>query len=288
MPDSLLVLGGGVAGCKLAQAYASLGSNVTLVEVAPRLLLREEPFAGEQVHDALTRLGAEVHLGVKPRRVTRDEHGFEMTMENGQRLRADQLLVCTGRRPPTGELGLETVGVEPDNGGFVQVDDQLRVPGKPWLYVLGDANGRALLTHVGKYQARIAADVVAGRDARVREMGPPPRVVFTEPQVAAVGHTLASAREAGLNVRCVDYPTSAVAGASFIGKGAPGTARLVVDEDARVIVGATFTGAGIAEWLHAATIAVTARVPLDDLWHAVPSFPTRSETWLRLLEIYGL
>jgi pyruvate/2-oxoglutarate dehydrogenase complex dihydrolipoamide dehydrogenase (E3) component len=288
VPASLLVLGGGVAGSELAQAFASLGSSVTLVEVVPRLLLKEEPFAGEQVHDALTRLGAHVHLGIKPSRVVRDERGFEMTMENGARHRADQLLVCTGRRPPTGELGLETVGVEPDKGGFVEVDDQLRVPGAPWLYVIGDANGRALLTHVGKHQARIAADVVAGRDARLRELGPPPRVIFTEPQVAAVGHTLASAREARLNVRCVDYPTNAVAGASFIGKGAPGTARLVVDEDDRVIVGASFTGAEIAEELHAATIAVTARVPLDDLWHAIPSFPTRSETWLRLLEIYGL
>jgi pyruvate/2-oxoglutarate dehydrogenase complex dihydrolipoamide dehydrogenase (E3) component len=288
VPPSLLVLGGGVAGCELGQAYATLGSQVTVVEVAPRLLLKEEPFAGEQVHQALTQLGARVQLGIKPASVRRDDDGFEMRFENGSALRAAQLLVSAGRTPPTGELGLETVGVEPGKGGFVEVDDQLRVPRAPWLFVVGDANGRALLTHIGKHQARIAADVIRGRDVRLRDAGPPPRVVFTEPQVTAVGHTLQSARDAGLNVRCVDYPVKAVAGSSFVGRGTPGTARLVIDEDARVLVGATFTGTELADTLHAATIAVTARVSLDDLWHAVPSFPTRSEVWLRLLEVYGL
>ena len=167
----------------------------------------------------------------------------------------------------------------------------MRVAGHDWLYVIGDANGRALLTHMGKYQGRIAADRILGRDARVRGLSDgalSPRVTFTDPQVAAVGHTLAGAQEAGINARAVDVPTEGNAGGSFVGPGAPGTARIVVDEDRRIIVGATFTGVEIGEALHAATIAVVGEVPLDDLWHAVPCFPTRSELWLQLLEAYGM
>jgi pyruvate/2-oxoglutarate dehydrogenase complex dihydrolipoamide dehydrogenase (E3) component len=113
-------------------------------------------------------------------------------------------------------------------------------------------------------------------------------VTFTEPQVAAVGYTLAKAREAGLNARAVDVGTGANAGGSFYGRDAPGTARIVVDEDRGVIVGATITGAEVQDFLHAATIALVGEVPLSRLWHAVPAFPTRSELWLRLLEEYGL
>jgi pyruvate/2-oxoglutarate dehydrogenase complex dihydrolipoamide dehydrogenase (E3) component len=152
-----------------------------------------------------------------------------------------------------------------------------------------DANGRVLLTHMGKYQARLAADHIMGRPVELRsDGGLSPRVTFTEPQVAAVGHTLAKAQEEGLNVRAVDVDTSGNAGGSFYGRNAPGTARIIVDEDRGVIVGATITGAEIQDFLHAATIAVVGEVPLDRLWHAVPVFPTRSELWLRLLEKYGL
>ena len=141
---------------------------------------------------------------------------------------------------------------------------------------------------MGKYQGRLAADTILGREVTLRVgRGRSPRVIFTDPQVGAVGLTLARREEAGLRVRHVDVETSGNAGGSFVGHGAPGTSRIVVDEDRRVVVGATITGAEVAEALHAATIAVVAEVPLDDLWHAVPSFPTRSELWLRLLEAYG-
>jgi dihydrolipoamide dehydrogenase len=184
-------------------------------------------------------------------------------------------------------VGVETVGLEP--GTHVLVDESLRVPGHDWLYAVGDVNGRALLTHMGKYQARLAADAILGKTVRLRsDGGASPRVIFTDPQVGAVGLTLAGATEAGLRVRAVDVETSGNAGGSFVGRGAPGTSRLVVDEERRIVVGATITGAEVAESLHAATIAVVAEVPLEDLWHAVPSFPTRSELWLRLLEAYGL
>ena len=160
--------------------------------------------------------------------------------------------------PRTADVGLETVGLEP--GKHVAVDESLRVPGRDWLYAVGDVNGRALLTHMGKYQARLAADAILGKEVRLRsDGGASPRVIFTDPQVGAVGLTAAAAEEAGLRVRCVEVDTGGNAGGSFVGKSAPGTARLVVDEDRRVVVGATITGAEVAEALHAATIAVSAR-----------------------------
>ena len=135
-----------------------------------------------------------------------------------------------------------------------------------WLYAIGDANGRVLLTHMGKYQGRMAADHILGKPVELRSDGAQsPRVIFTDPQVAAVGHTEAGAREAGLNIRVVEVGSGANAGGSFYGRNAPGTARIVVDEDRRIIVGATFTGPDIGEFIHAATIAVIAEVPLERL-----------------------
>jgi pyruvate/2-oxoglutarate dehydrogenase complex dihydrolipoamide dehydrogenase (E3) component len=295
IPGSLLVLGGGVVGVEMATAYASLGAKVTIVEALPRLIANEEEFASGQVKDALEALGVEVALGVKATAVQREQGNGPVTieLEDGRSFAGDELLVAVGRRPNTEDLGLEGLGLEP--GKSVEVDDTMRVPGHEWLYVVGDANGRVLLTHMGKYQARLAADHILGRAGRVdgasvlRSDGRlSPRVIFTEPQVAAVGHTLQSAEDSGMNVRAVETSTEGSAGGSFVGRDAPGTVRIVVDEDRRVIVGATFTGVDVAESLHAATIAVIGEVPLERLWHAVPCFPTRSELWLNLLEEYGL
>jgi pyruvate/2-oxoglutarate dehydrogenase complex dihydrolipoamide dehydrogenase (E3) component len=287
VPGRLLILGGGVVGAEMAQAWSSLGSRVTLIEMLRRLLPREEPFASAQVAEALRERGIDVRIGTKAAAVRREHDGVIVTLEDGADIRGDELLVAVGRRPLTGDLGLETVGLEP--GRTIEVDDAMRALGFDWLYAVGDVNGRALLTHMGKYQARIAAEQILGNDVRVREPahGPlSPRVVFTEPQVAAVGHTLESAEQAGLRVRAVDQPISGNAGGSFYGRNATGTARLVIDEDRQVLVGATFTGAEVAEFVHAATIAIVGELTIDELWHAVPSFPTRSEACLRLLEAY--
>ena len=286
-PDSLIVLGAGTSGIELADAYASLGTEVTVIEAAPRILGREEPFAGEQVSAALADRGVAVRVGTKATAVRRADGRVTVEVEDGSSVSADEILVAVGRQPHTDDLGVDTLGLEP--GKPVVVDDTLRVPGHDWLYAIGDVNGRVLLTHMGKYQGRLAADRILGRELPLRSDGPlSPRVTFTEPQVAAVGHTLASAQDAGIDARAVDVPTGGNAGGSFVGKGAPGTARIVVDEQRRVIVGATFTGVEVAEAIHAATIAVIAEVSLDDLWHAVPCFPTRSELWLKLLEKYGM
>ena len=286
VPPRLGILGGGVVGVEMAQAWGALGSKVTLVHRGQRLIEREEPFAGEQVLESLRGLGVDVRLGRSAAHVARDG-AFSIALDDGSSIEVDELLVAVGRTPGTTGIGLEVLGIE--TGKPLRVGEDLRVPGHDWLFAVGDVNGRALLTHMGKYQGRLAADAILGRSVKLRsDGGQSPRVIFTDPQVGAVGLTLGAAQEAGIKVRHVDVETGGNAGGSFIGHGAPGTSRLVVDEDRRVVVGATITGAEIAEALHAATIAVVAEVSLDDLWHAVPSFPTRSELWLRLLEAYGL
>jgi pyruvate/2-oxoglutarate dehydrogenase complex dihydrolipoamide dehydrogenase (E3) component len=288
VPGRLLVLGGGVVGVELAHAWRSLGSSVALVEAADRILATEERFVSEEIGDALRASGLEVSVGAEAVGVSRGEGGqVTLRLEGGEELHGDELLVAVGRRPRTDDLMLESVGVAA--GGYLSVDDQLRVDGSDWLYAIGDVNGRALLTHMGKYQARVCADHVRGKDVAAScDKAGPPRVIFTDPEVAAVGRTLTAAKEEGIDARAVDVQTSGTAGASFRGRNTPGTSRLVVDEERGVIVGATFVGTEIAESLHAATIAVNAEVPLDRLWHSVPAFPTRSEIWLKLLEAYGL
>jgi dihydrolipoamide dehydrogenase len=304
IPRRLLVLGGGAIGAEMAQAAKRLGAEeVTVIEEGERLLLREEPFAGDEVRAAFEAEGITVLTGAKliaARRADASPAGsggqgsgrdgpVAATLEGGRELIGDEILVAVGRRPKTGDLGLETVGLE--SGRSVEVDDQLRATGVPggWLYAVGDCNGRALLTHMGKYQARLAGDVILGKDViDMASKDAIPRVTFTDPQVCAVGLTETQARERGLDIRVVTYPINGVSGASTKGEGISGTSCLVVDEAHRVIVGATFTGPDTQELLHSATVAVVGQVTLDRLWHAVPSFPTVSEVWLRLLEVYGL
>ena len=292
LPPRLLVLGGGAVGVEMAQAFHRLGTDeVTVIEGTERLLPREEPFTGAEVRKAFEAEGIKVVTGAMVAAVRRQgvDGPVTATLDDGRTIAGDEILVAVGRRPSTSDLGLETVGLEP--GGFVAVDDHLRardVPGG-WLYAVGDCNGKALLTHMGKYQGRVAGDVILGKDAvDIADQGIVPRVTFTDPQVCAVGLTAADARTAGLDVRVVSYPTGDVPGAYTMGEGVTGTSQLVIDEHRRIVVGATFTGPGIQELLHAATVAIAGQVSVDRLWHAVPSFPTVSEVWLHLLETYGL
>jgi pyruvate/2-oxoglutarate dehydrogenase complex dihydrolipoamide dehydrogenase (E3) component len=292
VPRRLLVLGGGAIGAELGQAWRRLGAEeVTIVELADRLLPNEEPFAGDDVRRGLQAEGIAVETGVALASVHRDadDGSVVSVLADGREVVADELLVAVGRRPNTGDLGLDTVGLEP--GAAIDVDDQLRATALPggWLYAVGDVNGRALLTHMAKYQARLAADHLLGKAVEASaDHRATTRVTFTDPQVAAVGLTERQARERGLAVRTVSHPTGDVAGASVSGEGIEGTSFLVIDDARRVIVGATFTGPDVAEMLHAASIAVVTEAPLDVLWHAVPAFPTISEVWLRLMEKYGL
>jgi pyruvate/2-oxoglutarate dehydrogenase complex dihydrolipoamide dehydrogenase (E3) component len=302
-PRSLAVLGGGVVGCEMATAWSSLGTKeVTLIQRGDRLLPGNEPFAGEAVTAALEARGVRVLLGAAAASVERDPRGqVTLEMADGETVVAEELLVATGRKPHTDDIGLETVGLEP--GTWLEVDDTMLVSGVGggWLYAAGDINHRALLTHMGKYQARICGDVIAARaagrpvdpapwsaDAATANDACVPQVIFTDPEVGAVGLTADRAASRGLRIRSVDYEIGDVSGASLFADGYKGHARMVVDEDRGVIVGMTLVGMAVGEMIHAATIAVAGQVPLHRLWHAVPSYPTMSEIWLRLLETYGL
>jgi dihydrolipoamide dehydrogenase len=285
VPERLLILGGGAVGAEMAQAWASLGSQVTLIEALDRLLAHEEPFAGEQVAAGLRKLGVGVHLGTKATEVRREGESVRVVLDSDATVTGSHLLVAIGRDPRTRDLGLESVGLEAK--GYVEVDDHLQVPGRPWLYAIGDVNGRSLLTHSGKYQARVAADHILGEEASAQSDKPgAPRVVFTDPQVAAAGLTLEQAREQGVSALEIDLDTEGTAGGSFYGHGGGGTTRFVVDQDRDVLVGVTFVGPEVSDFIQAATIAVVARVPVQRIAHAFAPFPTRSELWLKFVEAY--
>ncbi|MFN8162916.1 MAG: NAD(P)/FAD-dependent oxidoreductase [Solirubrobacterales bacterium] len=290
VPASMIVLGGGPVGSELSQAWSTLGTRVTLVEGDERLLSREEPFAGEEVAESLRdNFGVDVRTGVLAEKVRSGGEGVIAELSDGDSVEAEQILVAVGRVPHTADLNLASAGVEAGGHGFLETDDRLRVGGREWLYAIGDVNGRALLTHVGKYQAWVAAENLLGRPVEaVAEGIGTPRVTFTDPQVAAAGKTLEQAREAGIDARAVDVPTDGSPGASFQGRGTGGTSRIVVDEASRTIVGATFTGYDTADFLQAATVAIVGEIPLPRLRHAIAPFPARSEVWLKLLEKYGL
>ena len=297
IPSCLAIIGGGVAGTELALAYSSLGAQVTLLSRS-QLLASEEPFVRDGVEAALRAEGVDVRVGTVPTRVDRDAGGVvHLELADGTTIAADELLVATGRRPRTDGIGLEAVGVDPDTR--LRVDESMLVDGTDWLYAVGDVNGRALLTHQGKYQARVAGEAIAarhlgqqldagewGRHAATADSRAVPHVVFTDPEVARVGLTEAAAREAGLSVRTVEHDLGAVAGAALHAEGYTGRAKLVVDESRQVLLGATFLGPDVAELLQAATIAIVGEVPIGRLRHAVPAYPTISEIWLRLLEAY--
>jgi pyruvate/2-oxoglutarate dehydrogenase complex dihydrolipoamide dehydrogenase (E3) component len=307
VPASLAILGGGVVAVEMAVAYTDLGAAVTVLVRGDRLLARAEPFAAREVADALVALGVDLRTGSAVTSVWRAADGVHVMLADGGEVVSEQLLVATGRAPRTADLGLEVFGLRPD--APLEVDDAMTVGAVAggWLFAAGDVTGRTATTHQGKYDARVAGDVVAARfgtseAARRAEASAgawsryrasadgvgAPQVVFSRPEVAWVGLTEHAARDAGLDVRVVQYDVSAVSGASVAADGYAGTAQLVLDDARGIVVGATFTGPDAAELVHAATVAVVGQVPLDRLWHAVPAYPTVSEVWLRLLETAGL
>ncbi|MFF5719416.1 dihydrolipoyl dehydrogenase family protein [Streptomyces buecherae] len=307
VPGRLAVVGGGVVAVEMATAWRALGAEVTLLVRGQGLLPRMEPFAGELVAAALTEAGVDLRTGTSVTGVRRPDPTGPVTLTlSGDgagadgTLEADEVLFATGRAPRTDDIGLETVGLTP--GAWLDVDDtcQVRDVAGGWLYAVGDTNHRALLTHQGKYQARVAGAVIAARaqglplletdpwgaHAATADRAGAPQVVFTDPEVAAVGLTAAEAERAGRRVRVIDQDLSQVAGASLYVDGYRGQARIVVDLDRDHLIGATFAGPAVGELLHSASLAVVAEIPIDRLWHAVPAYPTISEVWLRLLEAY--
>lgn len=302
VPRRLVVVGAGGVGVEMATAWRGLGSDVTLLSRAPSLLPRMEPFVGEFVHQGLLEAGVDVRTNVSVAALQRPdgEGPLRVLLDSGDELEADEILFATGRTPNTADIGLETVGLRP--GDWLDVDDTCLVSGidGDWLYALGDVNHRALLTHQGKYQSRIAGAAIGARaHRRPLDISPwsphvatadelaVPQAFFTDPEAGSVGLTSDQAQRRGYRVRIVDVDMGAsVPGANFYADGYRGRARMVVDEDRARLLGVTFVGPGVAEMLHSATVAVAGQVPLARLWHAVPCFPTISEVWLRLLEAY--
>lgn len=301
VPERLAVVGAGGVGVEMATAWQGLGSQVTLLARGDGLLPRMEPFVGELLVRGLAEAGVDVRLGVSVRALRRPNGGdVTLELDDGSELEVSEVLFATGRAPLTDDIGLETVGLAP--GGWLDVDDTCRVRAidEGWLYAAGDVNHRALLTHQGKYQGRIAGAAIGARaggqpldtapwgvHATTADHHAVPQAFFTDPEAAAVGLTARQAEEAGHRVRTVDVAIGdVVKGAQLYADGYTGRARMVVDEDRGHLLGVTLVGPGVTEMLHSATIAVAGQVPVERLWHAVPCFPTVSEVWLRLLEAY--
>ncbi len=304
-PRRLVILGGGPVACEMATAWKQLGTEeLTVIERSASLISKCEPFVGELLQASFEQKGITVLTGTSAQRAELQSDGaLSLSLSNGKTLFADRVLVATGRQPRTDDLGLETVGLKP--GSWLDVDESMCVKGIAggWLYAAGDVNHRALLTHMGKYQARVCGDVIAARAKGNPEASTPapwsqfsstantwavPQVIFTNPEIAAVGLTEAEAKAQGMNVRAIDYEIGRVAGAELYADGYNGRARMVVDQTRNVLVGMTLVGPDVGELIHAATIAIVGAVPLSRLWHAVPPYPTISEIWLRLLETFGL
>ncbi|MHA7653000.1 dihydrolipoyl dehydrogenase family protein [Mycobacterium sp. ML4] len=302
VPDRLAVVGAGGVGVEMATAWRGLGSAVTLLVRGPRLLPRMEPFVGEFLHRGLAAGGVDVRTGLSVRTLRRpDPDGpVRLSLDDGKELEVDEILFATGRAPNTSDIGLETIGLAP--GSWLDVDDTCRAKAVDggWLYAAGDVNHRALLTHQGKYQARIAGAAIGrraagrpldttpwGEHATTADHYAVPQAFFTDPEVAAVGLTAEQAAQHGHRAKIIDVEIGdVVTGAKLFADGYTGRARMVVDVDSRHVLGVTLVGPGVTELLHAATIAVAGQVPVERLWHAVPCFPTISELWLRLLEAY--
>ncbi|MEU0038366.1 NAD(P)/FAD-dependent oxidoreductase [Streptomyces sp. NPDC006333] len=299
VPGRLGVVGGGVVAVEMATAWQALGSQVTMLVLDDGLLQRMEPFAGELVTDGLREAGVDIRFGTSVASLAREGGEVQISLADGGELAADEILLATGRTPNTWNLGLETIGLTP--GDWLKVDDTFLVTdvADGWFYAVGDVNHRALMTHQGKYQARIAGTVIGARagaervddtrwgaHAATADHAAVPQVVFTHPEVAAVGLTSREAEQSGRRIKVVDYDLAHVAGAHQYAEGYRGQARMLIDLDRGTVAGVTFAGPGVGELLHSASIAVAGEVPIDRLWHAVPAFPTLSEIWLRLLETH--
>ena len=291
VPDRLVVVGGGVVACEAAIWMSALGSDVTLVVRDQRLLGRTEPFAGEAVLAGLRARGITVHLGTEVSDVRRESpeatgigkvHGGTVTLSTtAGELAADELLLSIGRTPRLDDLGLDSVGLTADDVRAGRLPE--------WLHAVGDASGGPPLTHWGKHQARVVGARIAAAAAgevawEPDREAPVPQVVFSDPEVASVGMTEAEARDAGHDVVVSRVPTSSAAGTGLLRDTVVGDSQIVVDADTHLLLGATFVGVEAGELVHAATVAIVGDVPVHVLRHAVASYPTASELWLRLLE----
>ena len=269
VPESLVVIGGGVAGCELAQLYRRLGSEVTIVQRGPRLIPRMDEEAADVLRAAFEEEGIRLRFGAAVRRVrlTHDP-AVTIALDGGDELTAERLLVAAGREPNAEGLGLEELGVQISPHGIV-VDDRLRAG--DGVYALGDVTGISMFTHVGKYHARIAAANIAGQD-RAADYRAIPAVSFTDPQVAAVGTT------DGEGLVLARYNVEKTSRASTYERPKRhGFLKLAADPARRVLVGAVAVGPEAGEWCQQLTLAIRAEIPIETLLDVIQPFPTFSE-----------
>ena len=275
VPSSTVVLGGGPVGLEFAQMLSRFGSQVTLVEGSDRLLSREEPEVSELIAELLTDEGIDVRVGQQAKAVTPDGDGVKVTVDSDE-LSAERLLVAIGRTPRVEGLGLETVGIEPGETG-IEIDSFCQAAEN--VYAVGDVTGISPFTHVAAYQGWVASECILGRGHET-DYSAVPRVVFSDPEVAAVGLSAEQAREQGIDVATAAVDISKADRAETFGKGIKGRAGVVADRERGVLVGAWAVAPLASEWIHTAVLAVKAAVPLHTLRDSMMQFPTFSELLL--------
>lgn len=285
VPENVVVLGGGPVGIELGQMLRRYGAGVTIVQASERLIDREDPAVGELIAAALREDGIELRLGQEAKAVRVENGRRVLELEDGEELSGEQLLVATGRRPRAGGVGVEALGVEPNERGAIPIDERCRVTDGVWA--IGDVTGVSLFTHVGKYQARIAVDDIAGREPKA-DYRSIPRVVFSDPEIAAVGLTAAQAREQGIDVAEGRADLMRIARTETYGEGLGGQLGVLADRDRRVLVGAWAVGPLAGEWIHQAVLAIKTETSVDVIRDTVAQFPTFSESYLTAVEALEL
>jgi pyruvate/2-oxoglutarate dehydrogenase complex dihydrolipoamide dehydrogenase (E3) component len=284
LPESVVVLGGGPVGIELSQFLRRFDVDVTLIEGSERLIEREEPAVSELIADVLREDGVEVRLGAQAQSVARSDGAVNVRLDDGSSVSGAELLVATGRRPRVGGLGLETVGIDTSSKG-IEVDERCRAADGVWA--VGDVTGVMPFTHVGMYQGRVVADTITGADVRA-SYDAIPRVVFSDPEIAAVGLTEAQARERGIQVLTsrLKLP-DAITRPWTYEQNPRGDLGLIADRDRDVLVGAWAVAPLAGEWIHQAALAIKVGIPLGVLRDTVAQFPTFSEGYLKALEALG-
>ncbi|MDX6692378.1 MAG: hypothetical protein QOG15_3835 [Solirubrobacteraceae bacterium] len=281
IPASVIVLGGGAIGVELGQFLRRMGAEVTLVEAADRLLAGNEPDVSERAERALTEDGVDVMTRTAAERVQSRDGARIVTLADRREISAQELLVATGRRPRVQDIGLEALGIEPDSKG-ISVDERCRAADRVWA--IGDVTGIMPFTHAGKYQARIAVADICGEDVRA-DYGAIPRVVFCDPEIAAVGLTGARVRERGTEILTSRIELAdSIARPHTYEQNPRGTLGLLADAERKILIGAWAWAPMASEWIHYAALAIKAQVPLAVLRDTVPQFPTYAEAFLVGLE----
>ncbi|WP_407792071.1 NAD(P)/FAD-dependent oxidoreductase, putative merA (plasmid) [Streptomyces sp. L7] len=282
LPDRAVIVGGSAVGVETATFLSRFGVNVTLLQRGGRLIDREEPRVGELAKRHLEGAGVDVRLNASARRARRDGEASTIELEDGSTVIGDVVIFATGRKPRSGNLGFEDVGVHIGQHGQIQIDGQCRAAENIWA--IGDVTGVMPFTHVAKYQGRIAADAILGGTRKAFYDGIP-RVVFGEPEIAAAGLTQEQADRAGLHTTSTELDlANAIARPWTYEKDPIGNLGLLVDTDAKVLIGAWAISPLAGEWIHHASLAIRARIPLDALRDQVAQFPTYHEAYLAAID----